>query len=154
MNVPYVIVPADSDHIPYLAKYLRLGDRREVWASSRSTPHEALAVSLGNSARAWTCLVNRWPVCMWGVARKGSILSDPGIPWLLGTDAIYTVERPFIRRSREYVAAMHRAGFARRENYVHAEHVASLRWLAWCGFTIGERVTFNGEEFRHFWRVR
>lgn len=154
MNALYIIVPADSDHVTHIAAHMREADRREVWASHRHTPIEALSRSLSGSARAWTCLVDRLPAFMWGVARKGSILSDTGIPWLLGTPTIHAVERQFIRRSREYVEAMHGAGFHRLENYVHAGNTASLRWLAWCGFTIGAEVKFNGETFRHFWRVR
>lgn len=146
------IVPAAPGHAEPIAENMREADRREIWASDRLLPLCALKQSVLVSSVAWTCLVRGVPAFMWGVTRKGCILSDTGVPWLLGTDAILEVRGEFLKQSRAYVDRMQK-GFARLENIVHAENALSIRWLRWCGFTIGkEPVERNGEKFFPFWR--
>ena len=147
------IVDATPDHIPALAANMRSADRREVWASHRHTPEQALRMSLSSATVAWACLVEGVPAFMWGVSRRGCILSDVGVPWLLGTDAIHKVSREFLKQSRDYVDRM-QDGFTRLENFVHAENRLSIRWLKWCGFVLDEEIPelMNGEDFFLFWR--
>ena len=147
------IVNADSAHIPAIAANMREADRREVWASHRHTPEQALRMSLVCSTVAWTCLVEGSPAFMWGVVRRGSIFSDVGVPWLLGTDAIFKVSREFLKQSRAYVDRM-QEGFLRLENHVHSGNTLSIRWLRWCGFSIDMDIPelINDEDFYLFWR--
>ena len=150
------IIPAKPAHIPAIAADMREADRREVWASHRHTPVQALKSSLACSELAWTCLVEDTPALMFGVARRGILLSDTGVPWLLGADLFFKthseLNRVFLRQSQRYVALM-LDRFPRLENYVHAGNKASIRWLKWCGFRlIDDPVTINGEEFYRFWR--
>ena len=146
------IIPAQAAHIAPIAANMRESDRREVWASHRHEPEQALVTSLESSDMAWTCLVGGEPAFMWGAARKGSILTLTGSPWLLATAALGKVCRDFLRRSRFYVFMM-QARFPRLENYVHAENRLSLRWLLWCGFMVEKAPTLiNGEQFHFFWR--
>ncbi len=152
MPVEWYVVPAAREHLLPMAADLRPADRREVWASHRRSPYEALAHSLGFSDRAWTAFVNDRPSLMWGVGRGGCILNPVGVPWMLATRGIELVAREFIRQSRAYVGLMGQ-GFSRLENYVHAENALSIRWLKWCGFTlVTEPTVFNGEDFHLFWR--
>lgn len=146
------IVPAAPEHIPALAVDMREADRREVWASHRHTPGQALEKSLARSELAWTCLIEGRSAFMWGVARLGSMISEKGAPWLLGTPAIAGVSRDFLRQSPFYVAQMQER-FPRLENFVHAENRLSIRWLQWCGFTIDDvPELINDEDFFLFWR--
>ena len=146
------ILPAAPEHIPAIAADMREADRREVWASHRHSPAEALEHSLSRSELAWTCLVSGVPAFMWGVCRLGSLISFKGAPWLLGTPAITGVSREFLRQSPAYVARM-QARFPRLENYVHAENRLSVRWLKWCGFILDDAPeVINGEPFFLFWR--
>ncbi|MDE6734738.1 MAG: hypothetical protein K2J64_04645 [Desulfovibrio sp.] len=146
------IVPAEAAHIAPIAANMREADRREVRASHGHEPAEALAVSLEHSDMAWTCLVDDEPAFMWGAARAGSLITLTGSPWLLATPAIYRVRNAFLRHSRPYVELM-QARFPRLENHVHAANRLSLRWLAWCGFTVEETpILRNGEPFLFFWR--
>ncbi|MDE5879034.1 MAG: hypothetical protein K2G99_03265 [Desulfovibrio sp.] len=148
----WCIVPAEAAHIAPIAGHMRAADRREVKASHGHAPAEALAASLECSDMAWTCLVDGAPAFMWGAGRRGSLLTRTGSPWLLATPAIYKVARAFLRRSRPYVERM-QARFPRLENYVHANNRLSVRWLAWCGFTVEAAPTIiNGEPFHFFWR--
>ena len=150
----WMIVPATPEHIPHLAANMRGSDRREVWASHRHTPQEALEASLACSDLAWTCCVQSVPAFMWGVARQGAMTSFTGVPWLLGTPRMYAVRRDFLRHCLVYVNAMQEA-FPLLENYVHAENQASVRWLEWCGFTVEREIPelINDEDFYRFWRV-
>jgi hypothetical protein len=86
------------------------------------------------------------------VCRIGSLVSDRGAPWLLGTESIRKVRGEFLRQSHAYVNRMHER-FPRLENFVHSANRLSIRWLKWCGFTVEtQTLTLNGEEFFKFWR--
>ena len=148
------ITPAHPSHIAPVAAHMREADRREVWASHRHTPQDALEASLAASDLAWTCFVDDAPAFMWGAARAGSLITRRGAPWLLGTDALYAVRRDFVRLSPEYVAAMQKR-FARLENFVHAGNRLSIHWLERLGFTLlREPVRMNNEPFYRFYRER
>lgn len=156
----WMVVPATTEHIPTLAANMREADKREVWASHRHSPQEALEVSLAYSDMAWTFLGldedgQGEPLFMWGVARQGSILSDTGFPWLLGTNDIRKYQRTFLRYCPYYIEAMQEP-FTLLENYVHAANRVSVRWLEWCGFTVEKEVPelINDEGFYRFWREK
>mgnify|MGYP003701427161 FL=1 len=113
----YRIIPADESHLATLAAGMRAADRREVWASHRDTPLEALRRCLRQAERAWTVIVDGRPVLMWGVARGGSVPSDLGVPWPLGTDELAKRWVEFLKQSRLGVDLMQEC-FVRLENSV------------------------------------
>ena len=147
------ITEALPEHIPAIAEGMREADRREVWASHRHTPREALEYALRRSELAWTCAISDVPAFMWGVARQGNLMSVTGAPWLLGTPAIVKVRHDFLRYCPHCVDAMQSA-FPRLENFVHVENRLSIRWLKHLGFTVDEEMpeVMNGEDFYLFWR--
>lgn len=151
------IVDALPGHIPAIAADMRAEDRREVWASHRHTPAQALTVSLERSELAWTCIIDDVPAFMWGAARNGSLITRRGAPWLLGTPVLgqRRVSLEFLRQCPDYVARM-QARFPRLENYVHARNRLSIRWLRWLGFTVetAASVVMHDEPFFVFWRER
>ena len=148
------IIEAMPEHIPAIAENMREADRREVWASHRHTPQEALTFALRRSELAWTCVVYGLPAFMWGAARTGSFLRHSGAPWLLGTPAILKVRHDFLRYCPHFIAVMQSA-FPCLENYVHAGNRLSIRWLKHLGFTVNEEMPelMNNEDFFHFQRV-
>jgi len=150
------ILPARPEDIPAIAEDMREADRREVWASHRHTPIQALENSLVRAEMAWTCLIEGVPAFMWGVCRMGSLLTLRGSPWLLGTNLFFrahkALHREFLRQCPDYVARMQER-FPRLENYIHSKNRLSIRWLKWCGFTLDNMpVPINGEDFFLFWR--
>lgn len=147
------IIEALPEHIPAIAEHMREADRREVWASHRHTPQEALEFALQRSEVAWTCMVDGLPSFMWGAARMGSFLGCCGAPWLLGTPAILKVRHDFLRYCPYFIAVM-QDSFPRLENYVHTGNRLSIRWLKHLGFTVNEELPelINDEDFFHFWR--
>lgn len=150
MTTEIAIVPAGMDHIATIAARMRQADVVEVWASSSSTPHDALMFSLKHSAQAWTAVIDGQPEVMFGVADL-NILTGTGAPWLLGTEAVVTHHRQFLRRSvwwREKLLGRYEV----LKNFVHDDNVVSKRWLKWLGFTLHDAAPtgVNGEMFRMF----
>jgi hypothetical protein len=124
----------------YIASNMREADRREIWASNRHTPQEAIAICLQQKV----CLcahIDGIPAILFGCS--------PGVPWLLSTDDIKKIGVVFIMRSRGYVSEWLKE-FGVLENYVHSENTLSIRWLKWLGFSILEPVTVNNETFYRF----
>ncbi|MDR2946432.1 MAG: hypothetical protein LBV79_06780 [Candidatus Adiutrix sp.] len=150
--VDYRIEHGNVSHLLPLAANMREADRREVWASHRDNPYEALSRGLKTSARVWTAIVDERPVMMWGVARSGCVFSRKGRPWMLGTEELKNYWIEFLRQSRSWVARM-QEGCELLENYVHGENRLSISWLRWCGFEISpEQTIIRGEVFYRFWR--
>lgn len=138
------------DHIATIAARMRAADRTEVMASSGSTPHRALMFSLEHSDMAFTGMIDGQPEVMFGVCTL-NVLTAKGAPWLLGTDAVVTHQRQFLRRSLWWKEKL----FERYEvltNFVHDDNAASKRWLKWLGFTLHPPVVMgkSGEAFRLF----
>lgn len=144
------IVPAGEDHIASIAERMRDEDRAEVWASSRSTPYQALDHSLKQSSQAWTALIDDQAEVMFGVMDL-NILTAMGAPWLLGTDAVVTHNRQFLRRSLWWRGKLLEQ-YDVLKNFVHDDNVVSKRWLQWLGFTLHDpiRAGASGEPFRLF----
>lgn len=128
------IVPAAPEHVALLAPVTREADRQEVWASSRSTPEQALTKGLAVSSRAWTVFFGDEVAAMWGVS-PAAILGSTGVPWLLSSPAVDRHPVTFLRHSRALVDDLH-DGFPVLRNYVDARYIRCIRWLRWLGFTV------------------
>ena len=143
------LVEATPDHIPHLAANMRDADVREVRALGRS-PRDALEAGLRASLWALTAIDDE-PVAMLGVAPK-SMLEGVGVPWMLGSERVYSSGRALLSFAPRVIAEME-ATFARLENVVDANNVRALRFLRWSGFTVGDIPTeCGGVKFLHFER--
>ena len=132
-----IILPATKFHVQLLAPHMREADKREVWAAGHRRPFEALMYSLESSPRlAWTAVAGNDVLAMWGVGTAGHSAGQ-GSPWLLGSVRLYTprYRRELARRSKVFVKEMARQ-FELLVNYVDARNHESVRWIAWCGFTV------------------
>lgn len=144
------IIPADISHAATIAERMRDEDVAEVWASSRSTPLDAITHSLSQSVEAWTATVDGRPEVIFGVADV-NILTAMGAPWLLGTDAVVKHNRQFLRRSIWWREKLF-SNYETLRNFVHEDNVVSKRWLEWLGFTLFDPMPIgsSGEKFRLF----
>ena len=115
---------------------MRRADREEVEALSGRDPRAVLVESVEHSTYAWAGLADDKLVCLFGVA-PASLVGVTGIPWLLGSDAICTYSRPFLRRNKLFVTEMLKE-YPILRNVVDARNTVSIRWLRWLGFTMGE----------------
>lgn len=147
------LVRVKPAHIHQVAARMRRVDRDELWAASHSLPGEALERAQRTAIRSWTGMVNGQPVCMMGVSPL-SILYGEGSPWLLCTDAIAKVERPFLRLSRPVVDAMLEV-CPSLVNWVDARNLRAIAWLRWLGFTVEDPAPHGveGLPFHRFSRT-
>lgn len=142
------VTSASLEDARFLAPRLRTADVEEVRASTGLSQRAALMASMLSSVKAWTARDDSHvPFAIFGVADCGTF----GCPWLLATDALRAHRAPFLRHSREIVEQMHEVSPVLM-NYVDQRHTASIRWLRWCGFTIGDLDLFHGYEKRPFFQ--
>lgn len=116
-----------------LAPRLRQADRDEIDAAS-GRPHEwSLAEGYQRSACCWTGyeVESDLPVAMFGVVP--SDVRGVGHPWLLGSGAISTHRKEFLRLTREYLPHVE-AGWTLLWNYVMEANEVHVRWIRALGF--------------------
>lgn len=143
--------PPTPASVAYIARRLRMADRTELAVTS---PGEAVDQVLADSVEAsrWSIVaaVDGNPAVIYGVAPT----TDPliGRPWMLSTDDLLKIRRPFIERCRDEVRLMQQR-YAVLTNEVHRDNIAAIRWLEWLGFHIDrdKPVGPNGELFV-FWK--
>jgi hypothetical protein len=115
---------------------MRRADREEVEALTGRDPREVLVESVERSAMAWAGLADGQLVCLFGVVPL-SLVGITGVPWLLGSDAVCSYSRQFLRRNKAFVGEMLRE-YPRLVNVVDARNDVSIRWLQWLGFKMGK----------------
>ncbi|MGZ2448289.1 hypothetical protein ACVIRO_001043 [Rhizobium ruizarguesonis] len=142
------IVPAKASHIRTIANRMRKADRDEVYAASGRSPAAALYYSYRKSSCCWTALFDGQPELMWGVGDI-NILTGVGAPWLLGTNAVETNFRVFLRISSTWPAQL-LGRYSVLRNFVDVRNTVSVRWLEWLGFRLLDPVEFRGYQFRLF----
>ena len=133
------IVQAIEDHADDLGPRLRAADKLEVKLSSGLDPRTALRMSIGLSTHCWTALLNGRPEIIWGVAPysyDGRL--NQGVVWLLSCDEMYRIPGRFVKESHIYVSKMLET-YDTIFNYVHAENMASCKWLENMGFEAVDR---------------
>lgn len=130
----YSMVPTTPDHIEHVAANMRQADKDEVWASAGVPPRTALEMSVRISDPCWTGMAGDEPICIFGVVPR-SLLSEVGIPWLLGTDGVRRHAKAFLRRNKKMVNGWLER-FELLENHVDSRNTRSILWLSWLGFQL------------------
>jgi ribosomal protein S18 acetylase RimI-like enzyme len=142
------IVPAAYSHVNRLARDMRAIDRAECLAMGR-TPKQALRHGIMASAWVRTALVDGEPQAMFGVVVESAMTGD-GIPWFLGTDAVFRHGRDLIRMGPAILRDMGDSSRMLR-NLVSADNAKAIRLLKRWGFTVDpEHVRVGGLPFRRF----
>ena len=135
-----------------MAPRMRLDDQLEVWASSGTTPLEALMRSINSPGEHWAALDDGKVVAMFGISQRSLLgAKDVGVPWMLGGDGLENNTKVLLRLSRDFIKEASRQ-FEVLCNYVDARYTAAIRWLEWLGFTM-ERAKpygFEGLPFHRF----
>lgn len=141
---------AESADILHVANHLRSADMAELSASMPPGIPPRFSVMESALCSVW-CMavrVDDRPAILFGLAASDH--PRAGVPWLVGTDDMFRIGRPFVRGCREWVRQM-RARFPFLYNQVHAANVVSINWLRWLGFHVDDAPTGPGGEFRYFW---
>lgn len=143
--------PISVEAIEYVAENMREADAEEVWASSMSTPKEALLSSIAVSDYVNVAYADDTPLVIFGLV-KGDVLSGRGTPWLLGTEDALKYKRQFLLQTPAVIREMLTICPV-LENFVHDKNRVSIRWLRWLGFTIEapQATGVNGEMFHRFY---
>ena len=144
------VVKPTPEHIDAIASRMRAADVAELRASSGRSPADALQYSVARSDFAFTVEFNGKPETMFGCGTI-DVIGKVGAPWLLGTDAVETNYRHFLRGSVFWMRKM-RSEYSLLRNAVDDRNEVSKRWLAWLGFSLGDTVPMGYERmpFRIF----
>ncbi len=123
----YGVIPAEPEHIDFIAPRMRKADVDEIKAASGKLPREALEFSLDRSNEAWALIYDGKPAAM----------------------------LHFLRGSRWWFARIS-SGYDVLTNIVDDRNDVSKRWLEFLGFTLDEPQIMGVERrlFRKFeWRA-
>ena len=132
-----------------LAPNLRSEDKREVETLGKTSEQSLLTgYLLGRVCRS---IINNYGqvVGMYGVVPADS---KTGLVWMLGSDKLKKIKRPFLRESRTEVNGMNTL-FPHLWNIIDSRNELHIKWIRWCGFKIiGERM-INNVKFYEFCKV-
>ena len=132
-----------------LAPNLRSEDKREVETLGKTSEQALLSGYLfGKVCRS---IINNYGqvVGMYGVVPADN---KTGLVWMLGSDKLKKIKRPFLRESRTEVEGMNTL-FPHLWNIIDSRNEMHLKWIKWCGFKIiGERMV-NNVKFYEFCKV-
>lgn len=151
MNI--TVKDADERDIRSLATRLRSIDAEECSAvAPHMTPEEAIFASVSFSPNA-KAVIDGDGRCLtiFGIGPAGD---GTGCPWLLCADDFFTVimdkhRRMFVKECRGYLKELSK-GYSSLHNKVSAMNHRAIAWLAWMGFSFGDKVIINNHPFIHF----
>jgi hypothetical protein len=130
---------------------MRQEDKDEIWHLARSTPGDALRAGYlgGNYCR--TVLKDGHVVAIFGIGGKEG---EVGIPWMLASDLLKEIRKPFLREAKAYLEEMSE-GYPLLFNIAWTKNTEHIRWLKWLGFDFGfpEQMGPDGEYFVKFTKV-
>lgn len=138
LTVKAEIVPATIEHAEIIAQNTRQPDIDELWASSCSSPLNAMKNGIQFGDFALTGLADGKPVCMWGVVGV-SLIGHVGVPWMVGTKDLDVLAIPFLRHSRKAIASTFQK-YKSLVNYVDQRNTKAIQWLKWLGFNIEKKA--------------
>lgn len=139
--------PTQADIIE-LASRMRACDRLECEALGQADLRQAVAESVDASEWACAAFVDGALVSIGGVSPQ-SLISDDAAPWMLSVEGIERYGRGVLAHAPRGLAFMQER-YQRLSNVVHAHNRTAIRFIRWCGFSIGEAMEINGEQFLPF----
>ena len=143
-------VDYEKAHGDYIAKNMRLSDRKEMYYMAAIRPAAAVEMSVAMAREVKTVLLDGVPCLVFGIGTQ-TFFSEVGVPWLLGTDAADQHQYRFGRQSKKIFSEMY-APYSCMENHVLAENKKTIRWLKWLGFEMDEPLPYGvfNQEFIRF----
>lgn len=142
------LVQSHPSHIGRLACNMREMDQVECRAMGHD-PKAALRSARRRSLWSLTVMADGAPIAMLGLAAL-NLVEGTGVPWFLGTDAVYKQGRSFLVKGSAVIAHM-RQTTPTLVNLVSVDNTPAIRLLQRWGFAIGgDRETHGGVEFLPF----
>ena len=135
-----------------VAEDLRECDRLEMGYLRKETPEEVLLEHLDNvtGGACVVCSDDGVPLAFGGV-KPTTVISNSGIVWMYGTNAIYRHKVGFLKISRALVQN-HLRAYNLLYNYVWSGNTATIAWLKLLGCTLAPArpYGFKNENFNYF----
>ncbi len=150
-DLPTLRLPTEAD-IDELVLRMRAADVAEVQAAGHTDLRAAVADSVKRSTVAYAAHVDDTLACIFGLAPlNGQLLTDYGVPWLLGTDEMLRRRAVLMRVAPGYIADMRRL-YPILVNCVHAENIKAVAWLKRMGFALADAKPYGPKQapFRLF----
>lgn len=139
---------ATIEDVNSIAPLIRAEDVSEVFALTGKSMEEVLPKSFESSLSSYVAEDEEGLVCIFGLSEMDD---DPnvGIPWLLGTDKLFSNKKALIKTSR-----MFRDEFLSKyrvlTNVIDERNERSIRWLHHLGFEFPVVLDNFGYEKRTF----
>jgi RimJ/RimL family protein N-acetyltransferase len=138
-----------------LAKKMRVADVKEIWASHRAKPLEALMYAFTVKKHKTFSIIGtkeEQVIGMFGVV-PCPFHYGKGIAWLLSSDELLNHTKQFLKECPKWIDDMQQ-GYDTLYNYVHIDNKVSIRWLKYFGFVITKELPYGHaqEMFYHFER--
>ncbi len=139
------------DRVAPCAVMLREADRLELMAAGVGDVVTMLGTALPDCLWAEEARWNGEPIAMFGVRPMPG--GEVGIPWMLSTTRLQQAERVAVARAAVRAVQRMRCDFAVLTNIVHTANRDAIAFVEWLGFTVDDRLTGPGYQFRQFtWR--
>lgn len=132
-------LPSQAD-VAYLANHLRQSDIDELAVTTNLSPLAAIQLSVNQSDPQFlfAAFADDALLCIGGCSAP-SLLSDIGVPWLLGTDHLQRHTKRLTTDAIRGVRMMLEK-YSILTNVVDARHTASIRWLDAIGFRFKDAI--------------
>lgn len=130
---------------------MRQEDKDEIWHLARSTPGDALRAGFLGGDTCQTVLLNGKVVAMFGI---GGTKGEVGIPWMLASDLLKEIRKPFVRECKGYLEEMSK-DYPYLYNIAWTKNTEHIRWLKWLGFDfkVPKQMGPDGEFYIEFYKV-
>lgn len=136
------LIAADITHIPIIAAEMRPHDVVECEAFG-DNPADALRKAFNRSLWSLTAIEDDEPIAMMGVISQ-NMIEGKGVPWMLGTEAIYNNPRPIVTFGKPVISMM-RETFSSLENLVSMDNTRAISFLQHFGWKISQDVYTVGD---------
>ena len=130
---------------------MREEDRQEIWHLARIKPYSALTSGFQECSYNRTILLDGKVVAIFGV---GGEKGGEGHPWMLASDLLTKIRKPFVRECHAFVQEMSQ-NYTKLTNCVWSKNKEHIRWLKWLGFTFLPGVPLGPDQeiFYPFYKV-
>lgn len=134
-----------------LSVTMRQEDKDEIWHLARISPGEALNAALEVCDYNRVVLLDGKVVCIFGI---GGVKGEVGVPWMLASDLLKSIRKPFVRECRGYLEEMSQ-GYKLLLNVAWTKNEEHIKWLKWMGFdfAVPEPMGPDGEYYIRFSKV-
>lgn len=144
-QLPILRSPPTYADLDYLAEHMREMDRRECDVIGEASPRDVLDQCVRDADWAYVAEIDGKPVCVFGMTTQ-DVFGAVAAPWFLAAEGIERHAKVLLQLTPGYISRM-RGSSERLFNLVHAHNRSAIRYLKWCGFTMGERIEMKGEPF-------